>query len=423
VRLYSVGVEILEVVSSTVMASLSRVVEVIRRASSASSTYASRSVLRLDDVIWVREPVEDSGEFSASLMEYSSRLLIARRPYRDGVTFTPVGVDSSSRHVETPVADVVVGAVAAISSLGSIAFEWPSLGPLRHTGRLHPVFYILSNAGVQFSFEDPLVSTVNPSGRPFDISYSVGEACDEMRVSLENWVLEVLGGLLEAQVNPVVMVDGPLYVVAKALTRDIQPWIRDVWVKLLEGRVKAIRGLESRGVPVIGVVKRVEKSTILSRTRGLEGIRGDIVEGDKSIILRAMTMLGDRVPGRIYVTPRIIVRTPQLPEVGVLEKVVQYIVIPPGKFQLSPPLVRVYRLEYTLKTLGILQDMGLEPDAVIGGDSVGRGALEPLSIRLSDLRSSFLSHALKKALLMNIISVGAPLSYWSLREAEISWRE
>ena len=418
-----VGVEILEVVGSTVMTSLSRVVEVIRRASSASSTYASRSVLRLDDVIWVREPVEDSGEFSASLMEYSSRLLVARRPYRDGVMFTPVGVDSSSRHVETPVADVVVGAVVAISSLGSTAFEWPSLGPLRYTGRLHPVFYILSNAGVQFSFEDPLVSTVNPSGRPFDISYSVGEACDEMRVSLENWVLEVLGGLLEAQVNPVVMVDGPLYVVAKALTRDVQPWIRDVWVKLLEGRVKAIRGLESRGVPVIGVVKRVEKSTILSRTRGLEGIRGDIVEGDKSVILRAMTMLGDRVPGRIYVTPRIIVRTPQLPEVGVLEKVVQYIVIPPGKFQLSPPLVRVYRLEYTLKTLGILQDTGLEPDAVIGGDSVGRGALEPLSIRLSDLRSSFLSHALKKALLMNIISVGAPLSYWSLREAEISWRE
>jgi hypothetical protein len=423
VRLYSVGVEILEVVGSTVMASLSRVVEVIRRASSASSTYASRSVLRLDDVIWVREPVEDSGEFSASLMEYSSRLLIARRPYRDGVMFTPVGVDSSSRHVETPVADVVVGAVAAISSLGSIAFEWPSLGPLRYTGKLHPVFYILSNAGVQFSLEDPLVSTVNPSDRPFDISYSVGEACDEMRVSLENWVLEVLGELLEAQVNPVVMVDGPLYVVAKALTRDVQPWIRDVWVKLLEGRVKAIRGLESRGVPVIGVVKRVEKSTILSRTRGLEGVRGDVVEGDKSVILRAMTMLGDRVPGRIYVTPRIIVRTPQLPGIGVLEKVVQYIVIPPGKFQLSPPLVRVYRLEYTLKTLSILQGMGLEPDAVIGGDSVGRGALEPLSIRLSDLRSSFLSHALKKALLMNIISVGAPLSYWSLREAEISWRE
>jgi hypothetical protein len=67
--------------------------------------------------------------------------------------------------------------------------------------------------------------------------------------------------------------------------------------------------------------------------------------------------------------------------------------------------------------------MGLEPDSVIGGDSVGRGALEPLSIRLSDLRSSFLSYAFKKALLMNIISVGAPLSYWSLREAEISWRE
>jgi hypothetical protein len=423
VCLYSVGVEIVEVVSNIVMTSLSRLVEAIRRASSASFTSISKSVLRLDDVIWVREPVEDSGEFSASLMEYSSRFLIARRPYRDGVSFTPVGVDSSSRHVETPVADVVVGAVAALSSLGSIRFEWPSLSPLRYNGGLHPVFYILSNAGSQFSFEDPLVLTANPSGRPFDISYSVGEACDEMRVSLENWVLEVLGELLDARVNPVVMVDGPLYVVAKALTREAPQWIRDVWVKLLEGRVKAVRGLESRGVPVIGVVKRVEKSTILSRTWGLEDIRGDIVEGDRSVVLKFMASINDRVPGRIYVTPRIMVRTPQLPGIGVLEKVVQYIVIPPGKYQLSPPLARVYRLEYTLRTLDILQRMGLEPDSVIGGDSVGRGALEPLSIRLSDLRSSFLSYAFKKALLMNIISVGAPLSYWSLREAEISWRE
>ncbi len=423
VCLCSVGVEIVEVVGSIVMTSLSRVVEAIRRASSASLTFVSRSVLRLEDVIWVREPVEDSGEFSASLMEYSSRFLVARRPYRDSVMFTPVGVDSSSRHVETPVADVIVGSVAALSSLGSFGFEWPSVSSLRYAGRLHPIFYILSNTGIQFSLEDPLVSTANPSGRPFDINYSVGEACDEMRVSIENWALDVLRELLEVHVNPVVMVDGPLYVVTKALTRDVPVWLRSVWVKLLEDRVKAIRSLESRGIPVIGVVKRVEKSTILSRTRGLEGLRGDVLEGDRSIILKAMTAIGDRVPGRIYVTPKIMVRTPQLPEIGVLEKVVQYVVIPPGKYQLSPPLVRVYRLEYTLRTLDILHSMGLEPDLIIGGDSVGRGALEPLSIRLADLRASFLSHAFKKALLMNIISVGAPLSYWSLREAEIAWRE
>jgi len=412
-----------EVVSGIVMASLSRVVEAIKRASSASFTSTSRSVLRLDDVIWVREPVEDSGDFSAFLMEYSSRILIARRPYRSGIMFTPMGVDSSSRYVETPVADIVVGGVAASSSLGFAGLEWPSLGPLSYAGKLHPIFYILSNAGSQLSLEDPLVSTTNPSGRPFDISYSVGEACDEMRVSLENWVLEILGELLEAYVNPVVMVDGPLFMVTKALTKDVPPWLRDVWVKLLEGRIKAIRGLESRGVPVIGVVKRVEKSTILSRTRGLEGIRSDVLEGDRSVVLKLMATIDERVPGRIYVTPRIIVRTPQLPGIGVLEKVVQYVVIPPGKYQLSPPLVRVYRLEYTLRTLDILQGMGLEPDSVIGGDSVGKGALEPLSIRLSDMRASFLSYAFKKALLMNIISVGAPLSYWSLREAEISWKE
>jgi len=423
VSLEKVGVEMGQVVRGLVIESLSRIAEAIRRASVGGVSVAFRSVSRLDDVLWVREPVEDSGEFTATLMEYSSKPLIARRPYRDGIEVTPVGVDSSSRHLETPIADIVIGGAAALSSSGLNLLEWPPLGAQPRAGSVHPVFYLLPNTASLFELSDPLVSTFNPAGRPFDINYSVSEACDEMRVSLENWVLQVIAESIVGVKSPVVMIDGPLYVVAKALTREAPQWLRDVWVKLLLDRVRAIKELEAKNIPVLGVVKRVEKSTILSKTRGLEHLGGGVVEGDKGFILRLFAALHEKIPGRIYATPKILVRVSNVPEVGVLDKVIQYIVIPPGKYQQSVELARVYRLEYTLKTVELLEEYGLKPEVVIGFDSVARGALEPLSIRLSDWRSSYTTQAFKRMLSMSIISAGGSLGYWSLREVEMSWRK
>ena len=401
--------------------SIARVADVIRRVS--SSAIPSRSVLRLEELLWVREPVEDSGEFTATLLEYSSRLLIARRPYHGGVYVTPVGLDSSSRYLETPAADIVIGGVASMSSHGFTLVEWPSLELGYSPPAPHPVFYILPGSGAQLDIDDPLVSTVNPAGRSFDINYSVVEACDEMRFSLENWVLDLIPDLFNNLKlrNPVVLVDGPLYVVAKVLMRDAPLWLRETWAKLLVARVNAIRKLEDMGVPVLGVVKRVERSTILSKTRGLEGLRGDVLEGDKSIVLKSMLAIDEKLPGRIYVTPKILVRMPLVTGVGVLSKVVQYVVIPAGKYQLSPELARVFRVEYTPRTMELLGELGLDPVDVVSFDSVAKGALEPVSIKLSDWRSSFITYVLKRSLSMNIIRIGVPLGYWSLREAELSW--
>jgi hypothetical protein len=69
---------------------------------------------------------------------------------------------------------------------------------------------------------------------------------DDVRMSLESWAIEKLAG--ELGNGYAVVLDGPLYLGVK------------VKEKLAARRVNAIRGLEERGVPVLGVVKRVENS-------------------------------------------------------------------------------------------------------------------------------------------------------------------
>jgi hypothetical protein len=72
------------------------------------------------------------------------------------------------------------------------------------------------------------------------------DVSDDVRMSLESWAIEELAkGLGNGYA---VVLDGPLYLGVK------------VKEKLAERRVNAIGRLEDRGVPVVGVVKRVENS-------------------------------------------------------------------------------------------------------------------------------------------------------------------
>jgi hypothetical protein len=72
------------------------------------------------------------------------------------------------------------------------------------------------------------------------------DVSDDVRMSLESWAIEKLAG--ELGNGYAVVLDGPLYLGVK------------VKEKLAARRVNAIRKLEERGVPVLGVVKRVENS-------------------------------------------------------------------------------------------------------------------------------------------------------------------
>lgn len=383
-----------------------------------------RSALRLDDVLRVRTPIEESGELRAVMLEASSRPLIPRR-VREVAGALALGVDSATRTLETPAADVVIGSVSLASYRLSYTLDYPGLESGWEPGP--PIIFLLSNYDEPvYSGWSPLVSSSNPAGRTYNRDYSVPQAEDEMRVSLENWALRASVGLLEelGGAEPYVLVDGPIYPAPRGLIDPSSPrWAREAWSVLISERVEAVELLESRGVPVIGVVKRVEKSSILSRTRGFPEAASSCIDSvagspDAAIISAIMSSCYEAYPGRVASTPLIRVEPLSGDMPG---KLVQYVVIPHGVYQVSPALARIYRLELSERSLEIIQSMGLDPPTLLVQDTVVAGSLDPVSISLSDARAGSLASALHSALASAVLGSGYPVSYSTRRELEWMW--
>ncbi|MCE4611838.1 MAG: DNA double-strand break repair nuclease NurA [Desulfurococcales archaeon] len=410
--------------SERVTAVLRRLAELL--GSTGRTTGIGRSVLRLQDLLEARLSIEDAGMALAEVLEGQARLLMpleAGRAHRvREPSFTLAGLDSSSRHLETPPADIVVGTVSATFWRG-LGFDWPSLGGGRLWLRGLPYIYILPNdPDLAGRLEVNFATTVNPAGRPFDPDYSVHQALDEMRVSLENWALKTLAG---EDLRPhALLLDGPVFLVARAVFDQVAVKYRDSWRALLQDRLDSVRLLEDKGVAVVGVVKRVERSRLLSVAAGIEallsrcGLRVGAI-GDRALIDAALRLGCFKWrPGSILRSPKLRVRLGE----G-LEKIVEYVVVPLGGFNLSPATARVYRLEYTQRTLSILKSRGLEPVHVFLADSVARDSLEPVTIASSDRRSSSITRALRRMLASTLRAWGVPISYSSMVEVAEDWRE
>ena len=393
--------------------SLRRALESIR---GQGSSVEGRRVLTLGSLLDL-ESVEDAGLFKSRLYEYSSRLLIPRlisRDMPDGMNLA--AIDSSSRLVET-VSRMLVITVVSVSSWSPLeVYDYPEVYryPVR-PGGLKP-FIAVVPGGV---FDFPLTG-LNPNGVEYGSGYDIYQVMDEWRVFMENWMLEDLiprlASISGRGVRLIVLVDGPLTLVPGVLANSHGFRVEaDAWSRLLMDRVKALRLLEDNGIPVIGVVKRVEKSRILSSTpvlsdRVRECVGGDMA-GDRAILYMLQSSGCVKwSPGRLLTTPRIVVE----PSVGgAPDKIVEYILIPPGRWQASPHKSRVYRIEYTMGSLELLRSWRLEPHHVIALDSIYRGSLEPVTLKYSDRRAKMISRALRGVVARWLSINRIPVSYGS----------
>ena len=394
------------------MWSLLSIIDELVRSVRASMGGGARSPLRLDDLIGLREPAEEGGGVRVVVYEASSRLLIPRSFSRVPMNVEVSAVDSSSRSVESPPFDLVVAAVVSSSRKRPVIGEWPRSSGLAGGGP--PFIYVLNNIepinGVLGLVDGGgALTSLNPAGEPYDRDYSLAQAMDEARTSLETWMAE---SLVDSGVD-IVILDGSLYHVPRGLlSQGTGQRVVRAWRALIESRIRAIRRLEAAGIPVVGLVKRVERSSLLSRARGLEGALascGASVEGpasDRAIIDLALRSCRAGAPGRIVVTPKVRVET----GFGA-EKIAEYVVIPSSPFDSRPLSYKVYRLEYTEKSLGLLEGMGLEPSGVIALETVLTGSLAPRSVVLADSRARSLASALQYLIASALVSKGLPIGY------------
>ncbi|MCG2891421.1 MAG: DNA double-strand break repair nuclease NurA [Acidilobus sp.] len=365
---------------------------------------ARYTVLRLTDVLGLSE---ERGEAPVDLYERASRPLIPRSaPSREALRgLVHIGVDSSSRALSTPAADVAIAA-ASVSGPGPVELcDYPSLYPyLSCEGGGEPPFAYVIPHGPLNVLEAPGVTVV--SADPSQLSGAfVNGVMDYARLALERWALTG-PALLASRAygslgrRPVVLLDGPIFI---AQGKGVS--------ELMAERYRAVSRLEAEGFPVIGVAKRVERSYLLSGSPRFAslvegcGVRAQGVTDTMLLQQLASSGCSEVVPGRAYATPKVIVRA------NGLTKVVEYVLIVPSPWQRPGVRSRVYRLEYSERTLEILREWGLDPLQAFLGDSVSRQSLEPVTVAASDRRAKMITNALKGLLAKSILGLGGRLGY------------
>ncbi|GAB6148283.1 DNA double-strand break repair nuclease NurA [Stetteria hydrogenophila] len=398
------------------------------------SGWASPSILRLDELAGLRAPAEDLGIAEAYVYESSPRPLRAVNPLplngqADGLGSRPcfLGVDSSSRSVEAAVASVVVAAVSLSGCGAAELADWPPVYEYKAPiPRGPPFIRILPNRAEPLLPELPEgVTARNPAGIAYDRDYSIAQALDEARVELENWAISAAPSLAPGrQRRLVVFVDGPLFTVPGALADPGAPaGVREAWRELVARRVEAVRRVEEAGGVVIGVVKRLSRSRILSKALGRWGSCG-AAEGESDEFYLHRVVASSRAnwrPGQVYKSVKVAVRQPSLP--GVPLKIAEYLAIPPGAWHGGPRGLLLVRLEYTEESLKRLRSWGLEPLHAYSLASIAVGSRLPTPLLASDKRAKSISKALKRLLAEEMTRLGIPLDYESLvEEAGAAWR-
>lgn len=358
-----------------------------------------RKGLRLEDVI----AMQGEDEAPVDLYEAASEPLMPRSAQAPRVGLVHLGVDTSSRALAAPAADVVIAALS-VSGPGPVELcDRPSVYPGVDCGEGPPYIYVVPHGEVDVQSSDS-VQVVYPDDGELSPAYLLG-LMNYARLTLESWAMEgpmrrLASIYLGLGRRPVVLLDGPIFIAqGKGVTEQMRL------------RYKAVKALESEGVPVIGVVKRVERSTLLASSTNFARLASSWeveVSGstDSMIIQQLSRSRSVRVlPGTVYVTPRILVRG------SGLEKVIEYVVVPPGPWRGPASRSRVYRLEYTEDTLRLFSRLGLDPLRAFLADSLRRQSLASVTVSESDRRSKMITATLKELLAKEIVGLGGRLGY------------
>jgi NurA domain. len=354
-------------------------------------------------------------ETNVELYEYSSRFFNSKKISQDK-NFFMIGIDSSSRAIITPEADIMISAVS-ISGQGPVELsDWPYLYPdLAYIPvKPEPFIYVASD---DLNISDNTNGAINQIGF-LDREDDISKFMDYSRLKLESWALiepsNALGKYFKNKGKKfVVMLDGPIFLLDNK--ND------NLRFELMLNRVKSVEMLEEQDIPVIGVVKRLERGKILGKLQefadAFEQCIGHYTNFNDSLIIQKMLYSScyNDYYGKILTTPKIKVKS------NGLEKIIEYVLIPPSKFQ-SINKGRIFRLEYTEKTLDILtNNYNTEPVQALINDSITKQNTESITIAYSDKRGKMITQVLKDLLVNTIVGRGAPISYDTLREAEAEW--
>ncbi len=370
-----------------------------------------------------------------------------------------IGVDGSSRAIDTPYAFIGLATLSIYSNMFRELLDHPPL-PIKYAlPPLDTPFIALSPdlpeefiENISFNMaRTPYVTLHSPADTLYTRDYNKSVILNELRNNLENHGLEHLALQVDETCRvfgskPVIFVDGPVYPVPNIFKQHYNLLILKIvkkgriddyvasWKTLLEHRISSIYKLERQGVPVIGIVKRLESSRLMisskdfmDKAREQYGIPIGDMGNDQALIDMLFRILVSK--GFIHQPFKPMVIGPfKIPSsttyidkyvsISVPDKIAYYVIVPRTRFGSMLRYI-VYRVESTLESIEILRDSYRVElyDAVLR-DSIGSGTMLPLTILYADKRCKKLSRSIAKILAGDLEARGIPLTYDTIRVIE-----
>lgn len=380
----------------------------------------------------------------------SSIKYLSDKPFQElgrgdaGYKYVVIGLDSSTRMISTPFLSIAVVAATVYSRILGELYDVPPLMP-SYPLNIDPPPSIAVLGVRQPWHEEGLegVVTRSPAGVPYDKSYNRFILLDELRTTTETYLLQGLignmGKLSLRGRRPFIFIDGPVYhtplllrqhyglIKSGGRSRGRLDEYVESWRVMLSNRVRALREGIDKGIPIAGVVKRLEKSSLLPgcgeyhdvlRRNGLDF---PIPDNDQAFIDVLITWAMRRrligyplkplLIGPFRIEPSASLISEYVEDAPV--KIAYYYVMP--LYRYARIHYRVFRIEYIEPALDFLDE---NPHTPVIQDTLGAGSVLPLSILYADKRAKALSRSLSYMVARYLELGGLPLTYDALREYE-----
>ena len=320
-----------------------------------------------------------------------------------------VGVDGSSRILDSFIATIAVAAATAVDRHGNVYVDVPSIrGRIMESSVPFAALAFDVDPGDLEKRIPAWVTTKNPNGQAYHRDYYRIQMAHEIRTFLET---EVLGRILRSA-GPRILVDGPVYPLPGFLFgQRVRKEYREAFEELIDRRLRVLKGLESR---VIGVVKRLDLAHWISSSDGAEVLVGVPCRGLND--LQVMQLVAERLrkkgmerPFKAHALGPVVVDPL---DASFPRKYMYYLAVPSRPYE--PATFSFLRLE-------ALFDLGEDLVRILG-DFSERLAPLPLSVVAADRRSRRIVRSVASRLYSMLRGAGVAFTYETNRMMEaMAW--
>jgi hypothetical protein len=335
-------------------------------------------------------------------------------------------VDSSSRVLDTPYFFISIGSASAINRFKGFVIDIPDINTLFSTHIegidrfLALVPEIKPYRKDLFEYLKNIAYLENPLGRQYDPEYNKNIILDELRYRLENTILEKI--LDTGMSDSIIFIDGPTYYIPplKSISKTGQTDLfekiyLDSWIMLVKKRIELIRRLTENNNLVIGIVKRLYKTILLSRIDPMN-IGGSRINDEAYLSIVVNTRINNSDMGKpFYIGPISYTAKELCNEIDLPGKIIYYMGIPKR---------RIYGYsgyqQYAFYRVEVLNHNHIDTDSdyilkPVIYDSLKAGTILPLSIILVDQRVKRISSSITRYIARKLtISGETTLRYLSL---------